>query len=121
MENKKTCPRCGAITKQNKHTKTSCGSQRYLCRICGKAYTPEPLKHAYTEEERTQAIKMYFECKSGRAVGRLLNMSRSNALRWINRRADEIPPPNPETAANTAEPVDVIELDEMFHFVKKKN
>jgi transposase-like protein len=119
MENKKICPRCGASEKQHKHTANKSGSKRYICRACGKTYTPEPQKHAYTEEERTGAIKAYYECKSGRAVGRLLGMSRSNAVRWIKERAAKLPEPDPKTAENTPEPVDVSELDEMFHFLKK--
>jgi transposase-like protein len=121
MENNKIiCPRCGASKKQHKHTANRSGSKRYICRVCGKTYTPEPQKYAYTEEERTAAIKAYYECKSGRAVGRLLGMSRSNAVRWIKERAAKLPPPDAKTAENTTTPIDVIELDEMFHFIKKK-
>jgi len=121
MEKEKICPRCGASKKQNKHTANRSGSERYICRMCGKTYTPEPRKHAYTEEERTEAIKTYYECKSDRAVGRLLNMSRSNTIRWIKERGAKIAEPNPKTAENTTEAIEVIELDEMFHFVKKKS
>jgi hypothetical protein len=46
-------------------------------------------------------------------------MYRSNAVRWIKEQAEEIPPPDPKTAENTSEPDEVIELDEMFHYVKK--
>lgn len=120
MENIKTCPCCGATTKQHKHTANKSGSKRYICRNCGKTYTPNPQKYIYSEDERTTAIKTYYECKSGRAVGRLLGMSRSNAVRWIKERAAELLPPNPQTAENTEELVEVIELDEMFHFIKKK-
>lgn len=120
MENNRICPRCGATTKQNRHTAHKSGSERFICRVCGKTYTPNPKKSGYSEAERTTAIKTYYECKSGRAVGRLLGMSRSNAVRWIKERAAELPEPDPQTAENS-EPVEVIELDEMFHFTKKKN
>jgi transposase-like protein len=88
--------------------------------MCGKTYTPNPQKHTYSEEERTTAIKTYYECTSGRAVGRLLGMDRSNAVRWIKERTAQMPPPDLKAAENTQEPVEVIELGEMFHFVKKK-
>jgi transposase-like protein len=120
MDDKRICPRCGATTKQNKHTKHESGSERFICRVCGKTYTPCPKKKGYSEEERTTAIKAYYECKSGRAVGRLLGMSRSNVVRWIKERADKLPEADPTTAENST-PVDIIELDEMFHFVKKKS
>ena len=121
MKEKKKCPRCGATEKQNKHTANQSGTARIMCRMCGKTYTPEPRKHAYSEEERGKAIKAYYECKSGRAVGRLMGMARSNAVRWIKERADRLPASDPETAQNTTESVDVIELDEMFHFLEKKS
>jgi transposase-like protein len=94
MENEKICPRCGSEEKQNKHTANKSGSARYICRACGKTYTPNPQKYAYSEAERTAAIKTYYECKSGRAVGRILGMSRSNAARWIKERAAKSPEPN---------------------------
>jgi transposase-like protein len=120
MDKERECPRCGSTIKQNKHTAHKSGSERFICRICGKTYTPNPKKRGYSEEERTYAIKMYYECKSGRAVGRLLGISRSNAVRWIKERASKLPEKAPDAAENS-EPVDVIELDEMFHFIKKKS
>lgn len=119
MDSNRVCPQCGATTKQNKHTANSSGSARFICRMCGKTYTPCPKKSGYSEDERTVAIKAYCECKSGRAVGRLLGMSRDNAVRWIKERAAKLPEPDPATGENS-EPVEVIELDEMFHFIKKK-
>ena len=119
MENKK-CPKCGE-TAQIKAGFTGNGSQKYKCKSCGKTYTPEPKKSGYSEEEKQMAIKYYYEGNSGRSTGRFFKMSKANAVRWIKERADQLPPPNLETAENTTEPIDVIELDEMFHFVKKKS
>jgi transposase-like protein len=85
-----------------------------------KTYTPEPMKHAYSEEEKTTAIKTYYEGVSGRAVGRLCKMSKSNVFRWIKERAVESPQPDESTAETTAKPVEVIELDELFWYLKKK-
>ena len=120
MKNIRICPRCGSTEKQHKHIANKSGSERYQCRVCGKTYTTEPQKYTYTEEERKTAIKTYYECKSGRAVGRLLGMSRSNAVRWIKERAVELPPPNLKTAENTTVPIDVIELDEIWRFMTAK-
>jgi hypothetical protein len=78
-----------------------------------------PQKRGYSESGRDTEIKTYYECKSGRAVGRLLGMSRSNAVRWIKERAKSLPEADPKTAEH-GESVEVIELDEMFHFTKKR-
>jgi transposase-like protein/IS1 family transposase len=121
MEISMKCPQCEIENGQRKHGKNKSGSQRYYCSHCKKTYTPNPFNNEYTEEEKTTAIKIYFENSSGRAVGRILGMSKSNVFRWIKQRATKIPEPNPETAENTEEPIDAIELDELFHFVKKKS
>ena len=120
MEKTIKCPSCGSETGQHKYGTNKSGTQRYRCYGCKKAYTPNPADHNYTEEEKTLAIKIYYENSSGRAVGRILGMSKANAARWIKERAEEIPEPSPETAENTDEPIDVIELDELFHFIKKR-
>jgi transposase-like protein len=120
MDKENKCPNCGNEKNQRKHGVNKSGSQRYYCVCCKKAYTPKPTKYVYTEEVRTAALKIYYENSSGRAVGRILGMSKANAVRWIKERAAKMPEPDPRTAENTTEPVDIIELDELFHFVKKK-
>jgi hypothetical protein len=52
---------------------------------------------------------MYYECKSAQTVGRLLKMSRSNAVRWIKERAAKLPGPDPQAAGNNP-PIEVIGL-----------
>lgn len=118
-EKRSVCPRCENTKGQYIHGKNRGGSQRYRCRHCGVTYTPEPNKYAYTEEERNRALKIYYEGNSGRAVGRICGMSKSNVFRWIKEEAEQIPEPEP-TTSETAECVDVIELDELFWFVGKK-
>ena len=84
-------------------------------------YTPKPKEREYSEEERTSAIKYYLEGNSGRSTGRFFGMSKANVVRWIKERAAKESDPNGQTAELTIEPVEVIELDEMFHYVKKKS
>ena len=118
---KKKCQVCGEVADQIKKGFTPNGSQKYKCKKCGKVYTPNPKKSGYSEEEKNQAIKYYYEGNSGRSTGRFFQMSKANAVRWIKERAAQLPEPDIQTAENTAESVEVIELDEMFHYVKKKN
>jgi transposase-like protein len=111
MDKQVTCPHCGNMSEQHKYGKNRSGTARFKCRACGKIHTPKPAKLAYSAEERAAAIKTYYEGVSGRAVGRLLGMSKANVFRWIKARAANVPPPDPATAENTAE---AIELDELF-------
>jgi transposase-like protein len=76
------CPKCGAIEKQHSIGKTKAGSRRYRCTICKREYTPSPKKHAYSEEERKEALRLLLLGNSGRAVGKAMGMNKSNASRW---------------------------------------
>jgi len=76
------CPKCGATEKQHSIGKTRAGSRRYRCVICKREYTPNPKKHAYTESERKEALRLLLLGNSGRGVGKALGMNKSNAYRW---------------------------------------
>jgi hypothetical protein len=47
-------------------------------------------------------------------------MSKANVFRWIKERAAKLASPDSKNAENTIEPVETIELDELFHYVKKR-
>lgn len=61
------------------------GTQRCECKNCGKKYTLNPKCNAYPEEVRKNAIKIYYSGVSGRGVGNILGMSKSNVVRWIKK------------------------------------
>jgi transposase-like protein len=86
-EEKKKCPKCGSTAKQIWSGYNKSGTKRAHCRSCNIHYTPNPKEHAYTEEEKKQALKVYFSGASGRAVGRLLGMSKANVYRWAEEEA----------------------------------
>jgi len=64
-------------------------SQRCKCKECGIYYTVEPKRHAYPEETRELAIKMYYGGVSGRGVGKILKMNKSNVMNWIKKDHSE--------------------------------
>ena len=114
---KKKCPLCGEEAEHVKRGFTSSGSQKYKSKGCGKTYTPEPKKNGYSEEEKTQALKYYYEGNSGRSTGRFFRMSKANAVRWIKERAahDASLPETPTEKCLTEE------MDEMYiHIGSKK-
>jgi transposase-like protein len=57
-----------------------------MCKECGIAYTLNPKSHAYSEEERKSAIKIYYSGVSGRGVGRIMGMDKSNVYKWIKKK-----------------------------------
>jgi transposase-like protein len=77
------CPVCGQTERQVKRGFTPSGSQRILCRSCGKIYTPD--KKRYSEETKRPAIKLYLSGVSGRGVGKILGISPPMAVRWIKK------------------------------------
>jgi len=79
------CPRCGATDGQMKNGRNRSGSQTQLCRHCKKAYTPEPKQHAYSEETKDLALRIYFSGVSGRGVGKVLGMNKANVYNWIKK------------------------------------
>ncbi|GHU78961.1 hypothetical protein FACS1894191_0700 [Clostridia bacterium] len=54
------------------------GTQRCICNHCKKTYTLEPKNHAYSEETKAMALKIYYAGASGRGVGKVLGMSKAN-------------------------------------------
>ena len=109
------CKNCGKETGQIKAGKTRVGSQKYKCKHCGKVYTPNPKERSYSEEIKKQAIKLYMEGNSGRAVGRILGISKNICLYWIKKYAKTL-----TDKSYPNERVEVIEMDELYSFVERK-
>ena len=102
-------------TNQIKAGKTKAGTQKYKCKKCGKYYTLDSKKRGHSEETKNQAIKLYLEGNSGRAVGRILGIGKNMCLYWIRKYAKNI---EPKETPNTR--VNVIEMDELYSFVERK-
>lgn len=112
----KTCPHCQSTERQVKVGRNPSGSQRYLCRGCGRKYTPEPSPRGYDETTRRKAIEMYVDGMNFRRIGRMLGVAHRSVINWVNAYAASLPdePPVPD------ESQDVHELDELFTFVGSK-
>ena len=109
------CPQCGKETRQNRHGKSEAGAQRYLCKQRDKTYVTVPKWRRYSEETKKQAIKLYMEGNSGRAVGRILGISIDICIYWIKKYTKAIKERYPHKR------VEVIEMmDELYSFIEKK-
>ena len=84
MDKQIKCTKCNDTKSQHKKGFTSAGSQRWYCNVCTNKYTPEPKKWVYSEEEQKQAFRLLTDGNTARAVGRAMNMSKSNVLRWAD-------------------------------------
>ena len=77
---------------QRKVGKTAAGSQKYKCKKCGKYYTQENKKKVHSKEAKNQAIKLYLERNSARAVGQILGIRKNMCRYWIRKYAKNIEP-----------------------------
>ena len=90
-------------------------AHKHSIRALPKYYTQENKKGGHSEETKNQAIKLYLEGNSGRAVGRILGVRKNMCLYWIRKYAKNI---ESKETPNTR--VNIIEMDELYSFVERK-
>lgn len=109
------CPRCHATTRQVKSGRNASGSQRHQCQACRCRYTPKPSER-YGAEIRVQAVKWYANGISFQKIARHLGVDYVTVMNWVKACSDELPAaPLPNKV-----PLHVVEMDELFTFVGKK-
>ncbi len=108
------CPKCYSESKvKNGIIKDI---QRYKCRECGCNYTKSS-RFRIDVEQRAYAIKLYLEGVGFRGIERLTGISNVTVMRWVRALGDKIERERPEEQGEVA----IMELDEMWHFIGKKN
>ena len=106
------CPKCNS-TKIYKFGIVR-NKQRYKCKDCSYNFTTsEP--RGKLHELKIKALQLYLEGLGLRAIGRILGVSQVSILNWIKKFGANLP-----TASKPAK-VEIMELDEMWHFVGEKN
>ena len=108
------CPKC-ASAKAVKTGKMK-GKQRYKCSDCGCNYTNSS-KYRIPREKRLECLKLYLEGVGFRGIERLTGVSHVSVMNWVKELGERIEELRPQNGGQ----VNVMELDEMWHFVKKSN
>jgi transposase-like protein len=106
------CKRCGS----EEHVKNGFmkGLQRYRCQACGLNFTDTPPRGMPLRIKVT-AVLLYLSGLSMNRTAKLLGVSTPSVMAWIERfAAVHAQKPEPEGRAV------VVELDEMWHFLKKR-
>lgn len=111
-----TCPHCERSEGQVKGGLPAAVSQRYLCKVCRRRYTPQPKPIGYDENVRRQAMRLYLDGNNQRRVARQIGISQGSVSNWARAFADSLP----EEAPQPEGPVEVAEIDELFTFVGQK-
>src|SRR5918992_1773473 len=105
------CKRCGSA----EHVKNGLmrGKQRYLCKACGLSFTDTPAR-GKPLALKAVAVLLYVSGLSMNRTAKLLGVSTPTIQAWLEQfAAAYAQKPEPEGRAV------VIELDEMWHSVKK--
>jgi transposase len=105
------CKRCAST----KHVRNGLmrGKQRYLCKACGLAFTDTPAR-GKPLAMKAAAVLLYVSGLSMNRTAKLLGVSAPTIQAWLEQfAAAYAQKPEPEGRAV------VIELDEMWHYLKK--
>ncbi len=105
------CKRCEA----EDHVKNGFvrGHQRYRCRACGCNFTATPPR-GYPLALKVAAIQLYLSGLSMNRTAKLLGVATATVQAWIEQFAAAFAA-KPEPSGRAV----VIELDEMWHYLKK--
>src|SRR5918995_2863875 len=105
------CKRCGS----GGHVRNGLmrGKQRYRCKACGLNFTDTPPRGMPLAMKVT-AVLLYLSGLSMNRTAKLLGVSTPTVMAWIERFA-EVYAQKPEPEEGRA----VVELDEMWHYLKK--
>jgi transposase-like protein len=109
------CPSCDRDEFGIKSGLNRTGSQRSRCQACRRYFTPEPKPEGYAMTLRQQALQLYLEGTSLRAIGRLLGVHHQSVSNWVRQAAATLP-----ATVTDQTPVTTIELDELYTYVQRK-
>lgn len=113
----KQCRKCKSsnITKNG----TQAGKQRYKCKDCGAVYRDTLPK--YSAEFKMEVIMMHLNSVGFRAIARLKNIHNSVVAYWV-KQAGLIAKENfyKELEKVQNKSIQILEIDELFTYVKKK-
>jgi transposase-like protein len=84
------CPKCGKMENQINAGYNRSGTQRCVCVSCKYKYTLNGKTREYPEEIKQQAMRIYYSGVSGRGVGKILGIGKSNVLNWIKKTGQPV-------------------------------
>ncbi|MDE0017705.1 MAG: IS1 family transposase [Candidatus Poribacteria bacterium] len=109
-----SCPRCQhPHFVKNGHINQR---QRYKCKDCDYQWIENPIYTGRPLTEKALAVFLYCHGLSMNAIAKMLQASPSTILEWIRNFTGEHTKPAEPQQTDTV----VLELDEMWHYLKEK-
>lgn len=79
------CPHCGSAIRQVKAGLNRSRTQRYLCRICNRIYTPKRKKKNYSDLAHLAAAIMYHSGYTYADIAKVFSVSTESARLWVEK------------------------------------
>lgn len=116
---KTSCKHCGSSHKVKDGVVQ--GKQRYRCKDCGKTYREGDKRERYTNEQRLRVIKWYLEGAGIMSIERMEGVPNPLIIKWIRKFSSIIRKQlNEAVVPDDARSIQILEMDELFTYVKKK-
>ena len=111
-----SCRSCGS-TNIVKNGTNKCGNQQYHCHDCGVYRVLKPAKPE-AHHDREKALSAYRERVSLRGIARIFKISRETFRKWLLSEIEQ--QPSLTETLQEAKVDDVLEVDEVWSFVQRK-
>jgi transposase-like protein len=115
-----TCPHCGSPGDVRKWGRNRAGTQRYRCTACRRYFTPAPKEQGHGAAVHEQAVRLYLEGMSLRAIGRLLGVVHQSVANWVAAHGATVPLDPTDHPPPDGEGDGTVEVDELVTFVGGK-
>ncbi len=114
------CPYCESPTSVRKWGHNRAGTQRYRCLVCRRNFTPSPKEQGHGTAVHEQAVRLYLEGMSQRAIGRLLGVVHQSVANWVAAHAAILPADPSDHPRPDEEGEGTVEVDELETFIGGK-
>jgi transposase-like protein len=114
------CPHCESPHSVRKWGHNRAGTQRYRCLTCQRNFTPFPKEQGHGAAIHEQAVQLYLEGMSQRAIGRLLGVVHQSVANWVTAHAARVPRDPTDHSPPDEEGAGTVEVDELETFIGGK-
>ena len=114
-----SCKKCGGHSYHKSGKMNS--KQRYRCKLCGCFFTEGDARIRYNDSERFLAITLFRKGLSLRSIAEIIGTNNVTILNWVRNIGTYVKERILSQPIETYKTLDVIEIDEMWHYVQKNN